>query len=69
MLAVDLKDWSSKDYCLCVGNTGNTKAVRRIISEEYPTIMNIQDACHQMHNTCKDICKLPAFKDVGTHRF
>jgi len=46
-------------------DAGNTNKGRRLICEEFPHILNMPDACHNLHNTCKDICNLDEFKPVS----
>jgi hypothetical protein len=45
-------------------NTGNTKKTRRGLREEVQTIIDLQDPCHLLHNTIKDIAALDYFKEV-----
>jgi hypothetical protein len=46
-------------------NTGNTQKARRLIREKIKTIVDLQDVCHLLHNTIKDICKLDYFASVS----
>lgn len=45
-------------------NAANCNKARRLLAEYNPRILNMADACHNLHNACKDICNLPEFKDV-----
>lgn len=46
-------------------NTGNTKKARRLLRDAVGSIVDLQDVCHLLHNTIKQICQLPYFKDVS----
>ena len=48
-------------------NAGNCSKGRRLICEEFPHILDMPDACHNLHNTCKDICNLDEFKSVSNN--
>jgi hypothetical protein len=48
-------------------STGNTKLGRALTCEEVATIINLPDVCHHTGLACKDIGKLPIFKEV--HNF
>ena len=45
-------------------NAANCSKARRLLAEYNPRILNMADACHNLHNACKDICNLPEFKEV-----
>ncbi|EUC60732.1 DUF659 family protein [Rhizoctonia solani AG-3 Rhs1AP] len=45
-------------------NASNMRAGRALVADEFPNILNLQDAVHHLHNTCKDLCGLPAFAKV-----
>ncbi|KAG2126559.1 uncharacterized protein EDB93DRAFT_1063228, partial [Suillus bovinus] len=58
------------NFCAATSdNTGNMKKARRLLSECYPHIINLQDACHLLNLAMKDICLLPEFEDVSGHHF
>ena len=42
----------------------NCNKAHCLLVEYYPRILNMVDACHNLHNACKDICNLPEFKEV-----
>ena len=46
-------------------DAGNTKKGRRLVHTQYPHLIDLPDACHNLHNLCKDICNLPFFKGVS----
>ena len=46
-------------------NTGVTKKARRDTAEIHQNIINMQDACHELHLAVKDIIKLGEFDDVS----
>lgn len=46
-------------------DAGNTKKGRRLVHTQYPHLIDLPDACHNLHNLCKDICNLPFFKAVS----
>jgi len=46
-------------------NTGNTRKARRLIRKSVPSIVDLQDVCHLLHNMIKQISKLLYFKDVS----
>ncbi|QRW16066.1 hypothetical protein RhiXN_04067 [Rhizoctonia solani] len=63
-----------KFLCIVSDNAGNTRAARTLIEQEYPWIIALQDACHHLSNTAKDIGQLSHFqpcilkmKSVVTH--
>ncbi|CAK5269492.1 unnamed protein product [Mycena citricolor] len=37
---------------------------RELTIKKYPRMLNFADACHNLHNTCEDICKLDCFQEV-----
>jgi hypothetical protein len=43
---------------------GNTDKSRRLLVELITRLLNMDDACHNLHNACKDICGLEEFKQV-----
>ena len=43
-------------------NAGNTRAARTLIEREYPWIIALQDACHQLNNAAKDVGDLKHFQ-------
>jgi len=45
-------------------NAANCSKAWRLLAEYNPRILNMADACHNLHNACKDICNLPEFKEV-----
>lgn len=47
-------------------NTGNTRKARATLHKEYPWVINMQDDCHELSLTLKEISKLPEFKEVST---
>ncbi|TFK52817.1 hypothetical protein OE88DRAFT_1606346, partial [Heliocybe sulcata] len=49
---------------VCSDNTGNTKAARRLLTNEVDTIQDLQDCCHHIHNTIKNISDLSEFKPM-----
>ncbi|VDB89447.1 unnamed protein product [Peniophora sp. CBMAI 1063] len=50
-------------------DTGNTRVARKRVQEEFPWILSLPDCCHRLHNTSKDIGKLPAFrKTISTSK-
>ncbi|KAG8919409.1 hypothetical protein FRC02_001685, partial [Tulasnella sp. 418] len=44
-------------------NTGNTRLARKLVTATHPTILNLPDPCHHLHNTIKNIVSLPAFNE------
>lgn len=50
---------------MAADSTGNTKLGRELLVAFIVWILSLDDPCHQMSNTCKDICKLAYFADVG----
>lgn len=36
-----------------------------MIADAFPNVINMQDPVHHLHNTCKDIARLPAFTQVS----
>jgi len=46
-------------------NTGNTRVGRSLTHDRWPWILNLQDPCHKLSLTCKDVCKLDEFHDVS----
>ncbi|KAG8694473.1 hypothetical protein FRC08_008466 [Ceratobasidium sp. 394] len=48
-------------------STGNTKLARELVHQAYPTIIVLADPCHQLHNTVKDIVKLPYFDECRSN--
>jgi hypothetical protein len=42
----------------------NVNKAQHIVTIEHPYIFDFCDACHNIHNTCKDICAIKGFKDV-----
>lgn len=50
----------------CSDNTGNTSKGRRLTSEVFRHILNLQDAPHELDLTIENICSLPYFKPVGS---
>lgn len=51
---------------VCSDSTNVTKATRREVSATTPTILNLNDAVHHLHNTIGEITKLNEFKTVGS---
>ncbi|KAF8887470.1 ribonuclease H-like domain-containing protein, partial [Gymnopilus junonius] len=49
---------------ICSDSTGNTRLGRRKVNEDYPTILDTGDCVHHIHNTMKDISKLPEFQNM-----
>ncbi|KAF8124091.1 ribonuclease H-like domain-containing protein, partial [Boletus edulis] len=47
---------------ICSDSTIVTKNSRHDIVSEIPTILDLNDACHHLHNTIKDVTKLPEFQ-------
>ncbi|KAJ7231085.1 hypothetical protein C8J57DRAFT_1092056, partial [Mycena rebaudengoi] len=45
---------------------GNINKGRFNTVTEFPRILNFADACHSLHNTCKDMCSIPVFQPVRT---
>ena len=58
--------WSS----MVSDNTGNTHSGRRLAAEELPTVFNLADCIHMIHNTAKEMsfC-IEYFKEVGSWSF
>ncbi|KAF8593692.1 hypothetical protein BDV93DRAFT_584071, partial [Ceratobasidium sp. AG-I] len=48
--------------CVVSDNTGNTRAARNLLEQQYPWFTTLVDACHQQNNTAKDIGNLPYFR-------
>ncbi|QRW12240.1 hypothetical protein RhiLY_11239 [Ceratobasidium sp. AG-Ba] len=44
-------------------NAGNTRAARSLMQQEYPWIITLQDACHQLNNAAKDVGQLNYFQE------
>ncbi|QRV92908.1 hypothetical protein RhiJN_20926 [Ceratobasidium sp. AG-Ba] len=44
-------------------NAGNTRAARSLMQQEYPWIITLQDACHQLNNAAKDVGQLDYFQE------
>ncbi|KAF8993376.1 hypothetical protein BDQ17DRAFT_1252989, partial [Cyathus striatus] len=49
---------------VCSDDAGNTHKACQLIAQWNPQILNFADACHNLHNACKDICNIEAFKPV-----
>ncbi|KAI0634079.1 ribonuclease H-like domain-containing protein [Trametes polyzona] len=49
---------------ICSDNTGNTRKARELLVLDLPYIINLQDCCHQLHNTSKDITQLSDFREL-----
>jgi len=49
----------------CSDSTNVTKAAHRETTNIVPTMLNLNDAVHHIHNTIGDINKLPEFKFVS----
>jgi hypothetical protein len=45
-------------------NTNVTKAARRMVHEEQPTILAVWDCVHPLHNLIGDISKIPEYVKV-----
>lgn len=45
-------------------NTGNTRVARQLVCQAVKTVIPMSDACHHLNLVCKDIAKLPMFKDM-----
>ncbi|KAK1223490.1 hypothetical protein PQX77_013648 [Marasmius sp. AFHP31] len=45
-------------------STAVTLKARKDFCEKFPHILNMNDACHNLQNTMKDLCKLPCFAQV-----
>ncbi|KAF8227084.1 hypothetical protein L208DRAFT_333319 [Tricholoma matsutake] len=45
-------------------DTGNTNKGHRLFVEHLPQVLNLADACHNLHNACKDMCNLPEFQPI-----
>lgn len=54
-------------YCfasVASDDAGNCNKGRRLLADDFPHIFDLADACHNLHNCCKDICALEEFKPV-----
>ena len=60
ILEIGINNWCG----LSSGNTGNTNKGRRLTVEWLIRLLDMADACHNLHNACKDICNLDEFKEV-----
>ena len=49
---------------LSADNTGNTRKARSLTKILLPWLLDIQDCCHELSLTHKEIAKLPEFKTV-----
>lgn len=49
----------------CSDDAANTKKARRLLSDRYPRILNLADACHNLQNATKDVGSLEHFKEVS----
>lgn len=45
-------------------NTGNTRAGRRLAAEAMPSVLNLADCIHALHNTMKEMSAINYFKEV-----
>ncbi|KAJ7937531.1 hypothetical protein B0H13DRAFT_1852504 [Mycena leptocephala] len=45
-------------------NAGPTNKGRALAVDEFPRLLDFADACHNLHNGCKDICNIPAVAPV-----
>ncbi|CDO74690.1 hypothetical protein BN946_scf184960.g4 [Trametes cinnabarina] len=53
----------SRTAAVCSDSTIVTLNTRSEISMDIPTILDLRDCCHHLHNIISDITKLPAFKE------
>ncbi|KAI0643696.1 ribonuclease H-like domain-containing protein [Trametes meyenii] len=58
MLKVGIERFSG----ICSDNTGNTRKARELLVRKIPTMLNLLDCCHHLHNTAKDVTKLSEFQ-------
>ncbi|KAG1766267.1 ribonuclease H-like domain-containing protein [Suillus occidentalis] len=49
---------------ICSDSTAVTKNARREVVDTIPTILDLCDACHHLHNTIKNITLLPEFEQM-----
>ncbi|KAK0431439.1 ribonuclease H-like domain-containing protein [Armillaria borealis] len=49
---------------LCSDSTGNTKKGKSLAKETLIAILMLPDCCHHLHNTIKEISKLPEFQNM-----
>jgi len=54
---VGIDKWAA----ICSDSTAVTKNARRDIVDAIPTILDLCDACHHLHNMIKNITLLPEF--------
>ncbi|KAJ8579575.1 hypothetical protein M405DRAFT_778782, partial [Rhizopogon salebrosus TDB-379] len=47
-------------------NTGNVRVARQLVCQTVKTIIPMSDVCHHLNLLCKDIAKLPMFKNMIT---
>ncbi|KAJ7237618.1 ribonuclease H-like domain-containing protein, partial [Mycena rebaudengoi] len=45
-------------------SAGNMNKGRLLTVKEFPRLFNFADACHNLHNTIKDICNIEAFQPI-----
>ncbi|KAJ7768081.1 ribonuclease H-like domain-containing protein, partial [Mycena maculata] len=43
-------------------NAGPPRKGRALIIKKFPRFLDFADACHNLHNACKDICNIPIFE-------
>ncbi|KAJ3897546.1 hypothetical protein F5879DRAFT_813818 [Lentinula edodes] len=59
-----MKSFGVQNFVACVSDsTTTTTKVREGLTEETPTIADLDDCIHLLHNTVGDISKLKAFKE------
>ena len=56
---------SKRVAAICSDSTIVTLKSRCEINKDYPTIFDLRDCCHHLHNLMADISKLPEFKSVS----
>ncbi|CDO73916.1 hypothetical protein BN946_scf185016.g73 [Trametes cinnabarina] len=49
---------------ICSDSAGNTRKARAILAKQIAGLLALPDCCHHLHNTAKDITKLPEFKEL-----
>ncbi|KAJ7727478.1 hypothetical protein B0H16DRAFT_1331541, partial [Mycena metata] len=52
-------------FCAIVSdNDASINKGRVITTRKYSQILDFADACHNLHNACRDICNIPAFQPI-----
>ncbi|KDQ29995.1 hypothetical protein PLEOSDRAFT_1022692, partial [Pleurotus ostreatus PC15] len=62
-----IQEIGASRFCAIVSDsTGNTRAARRLIVQEFPTIIKLADCCHHLNLLAKDLAKIAYFQETIT---